>query len=318
MDLSIVVVSYNVSELLKKCLQSLRAADSRMQETGYQKPEIIVVDNNSSDDSVKMIKSEFPEVKLIENRQNTGFSKANNQGVKVSQGDRLLFLNPDTIVEENTLFECLRYLGEHPEVGSLTCRVELPDGSLDWASHRGFPTPWVSLTYFLGLGKLFPKSKVFGQYHQTWKDFNETHEIDSNCGSFMLVPRAAGEEVGWWDEDYWWMGEDIDFNYQLRQRGWQVVYFPKVKIIHYKGASSGLKKKSQEVTKADLETKIRSTNAFYDAMKLFYQKRLAKKYPKWLQPIVFGGIGAQRGLALARLKITQQFTNLTYSSRTCV
>lgn len=303
MGLSIIIVSYNVSELLKKCLESLRVAGSKLQVAGYQKPEIIVVDNASIDDSVKMVKSEFPEVKLIENRQNTGFSKANNQGVKISQGEHLLFLNPDTIVEENTLLECFKYLREHPGVGSLTCRVELPDGSLDWASHRGFPTPWASLTYFFGLEKLFPKNRLFGQYHQTWKDFNETHEIDTSCGSFMLVSRIAGEQIGWWDEDYWWMGEDIDFNYQLKERGWTVVYFPKVKIIHYKGASSGLKEKSREVSKADLATRVRSTNAFYDAMRLFYQKRLADKHPKFLRPVVFVGIEMQRQLALFWFKV---------------
>ena len=266
--------------------------------------EIIVVDNNSRDDSVEMLenlkfKIENLKLKIIVNNNNTGFAKANNQGIKIAEGKYVLFLNPDTIVFPETLPFMLEFMKKNPAVGVATCRVELVDGKLDEACHRGFPTPWNAFCHFSGLEKLFPHSRLFAGYYLGYLDLNTTHEIDSCVGAFMLVPRLVGEKIGWWDEDYFWYGEDIDFCYRVKKAGFKVMFVPKVKIIHYKGASSGIKKTK---SKADFKTREKAMLASTQAMRIFYQKHYRGKYPKPVEKLVFGGINLLEKARVRKIK----------------
>jgi len=281
--LSIIIVSYNTKELLKQCLESIvNNIDNKDKSLSY---EIIVVDNNSQDDSVKMLKN--LKLKIIVNNDNVGFAKANNQGIKVAKGEYLLFLNPDTMVPQNTIPFMLNYMKKHPQVGVATCRVELVNGELDDACHRGFPTPWNTFCHFSGLEKLFPYTKIFAGYSLGYLDLNKTHEIDSGVGAFMLVPKKIGKEINWWDEDYFWYGEDIDFCYRVKEKGYKIMFIPEVKIIHYKGASSGIGKTE---SKASIVTRRKAMFASTQAMRVFYQKHYLKKYPWLINQIIFLGI----------------------------
>ena len=296
-NLSIIIVNYNVKELLRQCLQSLQLTINNQQLT----IEIFVVDNASSDGSVEMVREEFPEVRVTASKENLGFAKANNLAIKEASGRYLLFLNPDTTVPSGTLPEMIKFMDENPKVGVATCFVELASGGMDLDCHRGFPTPWASFCHFSGLAKLFPRSKIFGAYHQTWKDLSKTHEIDSCVGAFMMVRRGAMEEVGVWDEDFFFYGEDLDWCYRFREHGWKVVFYPHVKIIHHKGASSGMKKSSQEVTTASRDSKRRARKASTEAMRIFYEKHYRQKYPAVLNWLVLGGIKLMEKIRLRRV-----------------
>lgn len=288
---SIIIVNYNVKELLRQCLQSLAGVGC----------EIFVVDNASKDGSVEMVREEFPEVKLIASDKNLGFAKANNLALRQAQGRYLLFLNPDTVVPDETLSTIIQCMDGDPKVGVATCFIELASGGMDMDCHRGFPTPWASFCHFSGLAKLFPRSRLLGQYHQTWKDLSKPHEIDSCVGAFMMVRREAMEEVGVWDEDFFFYGEDLDWCYRFREHGWKVVFYPHVKIIHHKGASSGMKKSSQEVTTASRESKRRARKASTEAMRIFYEKHYRQKYPAVLNWLVLRGIKLVEKVRLLRL-----------------
>lgn len=294
-DLSIIIVSYNTKEFLRNCIASIV---ENVKGVSY---EIIVVDNNSKDGTEEKItnyKLQIANLKFIENGKNLGFSRANNQGIKASQKSRyVLFLNPDTIVYKNTLETMVKFMDENKEAGAATCRVLMPNGKIDDATHRGFPTPWNAFCHFVGLSKLFPKSKLFSGYNLGWMDLSKTHEIDALAGAFMLVRREAGEEVKWWDEDYFFYGEDIDFCYMLKQKGRKVYYVPAVSILHYKGVSGGIKKVSKEITTATKETRKLVTKARFNAMRIFYKKHYLDKYPKVVTWLVFKAISLKESLS---------------------
>ncbi|MCL5432833.1 MAG: glycosyltransferase family 2 protein [Patescibacteria group bacterium] len=282
-DISIIIVSYNTREFLKNCLLSIK----RHCKLNY---EIIVIDNCSIDGSSEMVDKEFKDTILLKNEKNIGFSKANNLGVKKANGKYILFLNPDTEIKEKSLELLFGFMEKNDKAGIVTCRVELPDGSLDDASHRGFPTPWNSFTHFSGISKIFSHSSFFNGYHLGWKNLNEIHEIDACAGAFMFTRKKAGEEVRWWDEDYFWYGEDLDFCYRLKQKGWKIYFIPSVSVLHYKGVSGGIKKHSKHVSTADDETRKLATNARFAAMKIFYSKHYKHKYPKIINWIILKGI----------------------------
>lgn len=284
-DLSIIILNYNTKDLLRDCLRSIDRA-----EKNNLKFEIIVVDNVSTDGSSKMVANEFSWVKLIGSHKNLGFAKGNNLGVPEALGKYVLFLNPDTIVFPKTLSGMVEFMEKHPQAGVSTCKIELPNKRLDEACHRGFPTPWNAFCHFSGLEKLFPKTKLFAGYYLGWFPLNKVHKIDACVGAFLLVRREVGEKIEWWDEDYFLYGEDLDFCYRVKEKGWEVYYVPKYKIIHYKGASSGIKKQSKSLTTASKETKIRSARASTQAMRIFYQKHYQTKYPKFLTRLVMKGI----------------------------
>lgn len=284
MDLSIVIVSYNTNELLKDCLESVKTAIKGI------KTEVFVIDNNSQDGTPEMVKKDFPWVKLIANGKNVGFSKANNQAIKKAKGEYILILNPDTKVLPETFSKMLDFMKKNLQVGIATCRVEFPNGKLDVDCRRHFPTPWRSFTYFSGLSKLFKGSKIFDQYNYGYSDDNHGQEIDACVGAFMLIPRKAIEKVGMFDEEFFFYGEDLDWCYRFREHGYKIVYTPITKIIHYKGASSGIKKSSQEVTKATVETRKMVMRQSVRAMRIFYRKHYEKKYPFFINWLVYSGM----------------------------
>jgi GT2 family glycosyltransferase len=285
LDLSIIIVNYNAREFLKGCIASIM---ENVKEISY---EIIVVDNNSSDSSAEMVKKEFPGIKLVKNRVNVGFSKANNQGVKFSkEGRYVLFLNPDTVVNKYTLEKMIVFMDTHRDAGASTCSLIMPNGKMDDAVHRGFPTPWNALCHFSGIEKIFPKSKLFSGYSLGWMNLNSTHQIDVLAGAFMLVRRRAGEEAKWWDEDYFFYGEDIDFCYMLKQKGWKIYYVPDYFIKHYKGVSGGIKAVSKNISTASEETRKRSRKWRFEAMRIFYTKHYRQKYPHLINLLVNAGI----------------------------
>ncbi len=290
-DLSIVIVSYNTKELLRECIESIYKNSNNLSF------EIVVVDNNSHDGSVEMVKKEFKDVILVENKENLGFSKANNIGVKKTSARYVLFLNADTVVYDKTLKYMVDFMDKKKDAGAATCKLVLPSGKIDDASHRGFPTPWNSFSHFSGLSKIFPKTKLFGGYSLGFEDFSKTHAIDALAGAFMLVRKEAGEEVGWWDEDYFFYGEDIDFCYMLKQNGWKIYYVPEVSILHYKGVSGGLKKISKDITTASDETRIKAQSERFRAMRLFYKKHYEQKYPWIVTRLVYLGIYLKQTLS---------------------
>ena len=258
MKLSVVIVNYNVCYFLEQALLSVRRAVQKLE----QPVEVFVVDNNSADGSVAMVRARFPEVLLIENQDNPGFSKGNNQALRRATGQYQLLLNPDTVVEEDTFRACCAFMDAHPTCGGLGVKMLDGQGRFLPESKRGLPTPAVAFYKMFGLAKLMPKSRTFGRYHLGFLDKDQTHEIEVLSGAFMLLRKAALDRVGLLDEDYFMYGEDIDLSYRLTQGGWKNYYFPGTRIIHYKGES----------------TKRSSVNyvfVFYRAMVIFAQKHFA-------------------------------------------
>jgi len=284
-DLSIIILSYNTRLLLRNCLRAI----SQAKKNDYQ-IETIVVDNNSSDDSQKMVVEEFPRVRLIESRKNLGFAGGNNLGLKSARGRYLLFLNSDTEVRSEALIKMVEFLDKDQKVGASTPKTMLFSGGMDPDCHRGFPTPWASITYFLGLEKLFPRSKIFGQYHQFYLDLNKIHEIDAGFGTFMFVRQKALGQVGRWDENYFFYGEDLDLFYRLKKAGWKIMFYPEILVTHHKGASSGLREESKAVARPSRETRIKVAKASIKAMEIFYKKFYQDKYPSWLTWLILLGI----------------------------
>lgn len=283
LDLSIIIINYNTQGFLRQCLKSLPVA-----------AEIIVVDNASGDGSALMVQKEFSRVKLIRNQENIGFAKANNQALSLSKGEYILFLNPDTVVPQKTIPGLISYLEKHPQVAVTTPALQLRRGQLDMACHRGFPTPWAAFCYFAGLEKLFPKSRIFAQYHQTWQDLKTTHEIDGCCGAFLLTRRCVLDEVGFFDEQYFFYGEDLDLCYRIKQAGFKIIFYPKVKAIHYKGVSSGLRPESHDISQADQATQQQAKQAAMEAMIIFYDKFYRYRYSRLVTLLVKLGIRLQR------------------------
>lgn len=276
LDLTIVIVSYNTRDLLYVCLTSITRA------MGKNAWEIIVVDNASTDGSVQMVKRDFPDVRVLENSKNEGFARANNMGLREGLGKYLLLLNSDTEIPKGTIEAVQAFLDQHPDGGVCTCKVLLPDGSIDPACHRGFPTPWASLTYFTGLERLFPRSKLFARYHQWYKGIDSVHEIDSPMGAFYMIRRDVIDTVGYLDEDYFMYGEDLDWSYRIKQKGWKIYYHPSVTVLH--------KKKQSGRESGDLALRKKTQRYFYETMKLFYKKHYSHRYSWFVTKLVEIGI----------------------------
>lgn len=284
-DLSIIVLNYNTRDLLKNCLNKLEKAE----EDGYSY-ETIVVDNASTDGSPKMVRDNFPWAELIVSKKNLGFAGGNNLGLKKARGKYILFLNSDTEIRADAFKKMISFMETNPKIGAATPKTMLVSGGMDPDCHRGFPTPWASFTYFLGLEKLFPKSKIFGQYHKFYFNLDRAHEIDAGFGTFMIVRRKALKEVGDWDEKYFFYGEDLDLFYRIKKAGWKVMFYPEVLLKHHKGASSGLRPESRGVTKASREIRVKVARSSTQAMEVFYRKFYKGKYPFWITWLVISGI----------------------------
>ena len=279
MKLSVVIVNYNVKHFLEQCLKSVQNAVNKID------AEIFVVDNNSVDGSNEMVRELFPEVKLIANKENVGFSTANNQAINQSSGEFVLLLNPDTIVPENCFEKVLAFADSKPDLGG--CGVHMVDGQGKFLpeSKRGLPTPEVALYKMIGLNKVFPKSKKFGKYHLGYLPENENNEIDVLSGAFMLMRKTALDKVGLLDETFFMYGEDIDLSYRITQGGFKNYYFADTSIIHYKGES----------------TKKQSTNyvkVFYKAMIIFAEKHYTGNNKKLFKFFINTAIYARAGLAM--------------------
>lgn len=294
-DLSIIILSYNVKDLLLKCLDSIYR-----HKTKTDNWQIIVVDNNSTDQSLAEAKARFPKIEAIQTGKNLGFSGGNNAGVPYIKSGYVLFLNPDTTIVGDVIQKSLLKLKSDPQIGLLGCRIELPGGRLDYSAHRGFPTPWNSLSYFLGLSKIFPKFRFFSGYTATYLDLSKTHEMDCGTGAFMMLPYRVGEQINWWDTDYFWNGEDIEFFYRVKQKGYRVLYFAEGKIIHYKGSSSGLWKTAK--VRVDPATKLKAARNGAKAMRIFYMKHYYSEYPVVIREIILIGIAILEKYRLFKIK----------------
>lgn len=289
-QLSVIIVTHNTETLILSLMNSLFTS---IKHWGKQ-AEVVVIDNASNDGTRTLIKKKFPKVKLIENNDNYGYAKANNQGIKIAKGTYILLLNSDVILNSDVLIKMTSYLEKSPEVGAVTCKVILPDGNIDPACHRGFPTPWASVMYFLGLENLFPKIPLFSQYHLWFKSLDTIHEIDSPSGAFYLIRKKVIDSIGLLDEKFFMYGEDLDWSYRIKKAGWKIIFNPQAQIVHLK-KQSGLKS-------LDLKTRENTLKAFYQAMKIFYDKHYQKKYPLYIRYLIFKIIDFKKIIDLIKLK----------------
>lgn len=251
--------------------------------------EVVVVDNASSDQTSEMLqktgliyKEKNIPLTIIRNSQNLGFSKGNNKGAAIVATKYILFLNSDVLVENISFKKLIDQMKEAVNIGVITVRVVLPDGNLDPASHRGFPTIWRSFSYYFGLEKLFGKipilNKMFGGYHLTYRNMKQSHEIDSPTGAFYLVRKDVFDKVRGFDEDFFMYGEDLDLSYRIKKLGYKIMYDPSYTVTHLK-YQSGLKSIEEK-------TKQKTRGYFYDAMRIFYDKHYAQKTPLPLNKLV--------------------------------
>lgn len=288
-DVGIVILNWNTCALLKRCLETVLASEG---DFSYR---VIVVDNASTDDSVAMLRADFPQVELIVSETNGGYPYGNNLGLKAlgfhgaGQVDAdapryAVLLNPDTEVPPDAFYGMMRYMDARPEIGVAGPKLVLPDGSLDLACRRSFPSPAVSLYRFSGLSRLFPKHRQFGRYNMTFADPDEELEVDSVVGAYMQVRREAIEAVGLLDETFFMYGEDLDWAYRIKTAGWKVYYHPQIVVKHVKRAAS------RQSQKAAFE--------FQRAMLLFYRKHYRPTTPLWLHLLIMTGLLLKGGAKL--------------------
>ncbi|MCB0509722.1 MAG: glycosyltransferase, partial [Bacteroidetes bacterium] len=278
-DVSIIIVNYNVRYFIEQAILSIKEASSNLV------IEIIVIDNASQDDSVEMLQKKFPEITLIANQENVGFGRANNQGISIAKGKYLLLLNPDTLVQNNTLQVCIDFMEKTKDCGAIGVKMIDGKGNFLPESKRSIPTPSVALYKMLGLSSLFPKSKVFGKYHLAYLDQNENHQVEVLSGAFMFFRADLLQKIGGFDEDYFMYGEDIDLSYQVLKNGYKNYYLADTSIIHYKGEST--KKGSLNYVKV-----------FYEAMLIFAKKHYSPNQAKLYSFIIYFAIFIKGGLTL--------------------
>lgn len=282
-DISVIIVNYNVRHFLEQCLNSVLKASNSLS------TEIIVIDNASVDGSCQMVRAKFPMVKLIENQQNIGFSRANNQGIKISSGKYILLLNPDTVIEEDTLEKCFRFMESHPDAGAMSVKMIDGKGNFLPESKRGFPTPLVSFWKITGLTSLFPHSRIFGRYYLGHLSSDQVQTIDILPGAFMFIRKEALEKTGLLDEEFFMYGEDIDLSWRIKLAGYKNYYFPETTILHYKGEST--KKGS-----------LNYVYTFYNAMIIFARKHFSSGSFRFFSLLIHMAIWIRAGLsALQRI-----------------
>jgi len=303
-DLGIVILNWNTRDLLRRCLQTVLASE------GDFTFRVIVVDNASDDGSAEMARAEFPQVDVIASEVNGGYPYGNNLGlrrlgfhadgaVEADAPRYALLLNPDTEVPPDALFNMVAFMDANPDIGAAGPKLVLPDGSLDRACRRSFPTPLVSLYHFAKLAKLFPNSPRFARYNMTFVDPDEEIEVDSVVGAYMQVRREAIAAVGLLDETFFMYGEDIDWAYRIKKTGWKVYYHPQVVVTHVKRAAS------RQSQRAQFE--------FWRAMLIFYRKHYRTTTPFWLHSLILMGLLAKGGRNLWP-EIRQSTLTLTTNS----
>lgn len=288
-DLGIVIVNWNTRDLLRDCLRSVLVSQG---DCTYR---VIVVDNASADGSADMVRAEYPDVTVIANAENVGYPCANNQGFRAlgfeqECGDDApryaLALNPDTVLPPDALQAMLAYMDADETIGVAGPKLILPDGSLDLACRRSFPSPEISFYRMVGLSKLFPRSRRFGRYNLTYLDPDVETEVDSVVGAFMMVRREAIRQVGLFDETFFMYGEDLDWAFRIKRAGWKVMYNPRVTVRHVKRAASRQSRRAQQ--------------EFYRAMLIFYRKHYRRTTPWWLHSLVLAGLALKGGRPLWR------------------
>lgn len=288
MELSVIIVSFNVRDYLRQCLHSVVSAAQNID------CEIFVVDNNSDDDSVMMIKNEFPVVKLIINTFNCGFSAANNQAIIKSSGKFILILNPDTIVEKDTFSKCIEFMNLHADAGALGIRMTDGEGSFLPESKRAFPTPLTAFFKTFGISYLFPESPVLSRYYLPDTNSGQTSLTEVISGAYMFIRRDALMKSGFLDEDFFMYGEDIDLSYRLMQTGYKNYYFAEAHIVHFKGKSTA-------------RDSYKDILHFYKAMRIFVKKRAAEGRYGILRYLLITAIYLRESLALINRCITLTF-----------
>jgi N-acetylglucosaminyl-diphospho-decaprenol L-rhamnosyltransferase len=278
----VVIVSYNGRQLLQACLDSLAA------EAKSLAVRVIVVDNDSRDGTSTMVRERYPLVDLIPSGGNLGFARAANIGLRLTTSDNLLVLNPDTEVPAGALTSCIAALEARPHVGILGCKLVKADGTLDHACKRGFPTPLSALAYLSGISRRRPRSRALGGYTAAHLSDDDVGFVDAVNGAFMLLRRSALEEVGLLDEAYWMYGEDLDWCYRFWEKGWAVLYWPRVTVLHVKGGITGRHRS------------LRTNHAFHRSMWLFYRKHYASHRSTILNAAVWTAIWARLILSVMR------------------
>lgn len=276
-DLSVIVLNFNSGEYLAKCLQSLKDSDLKK----YQ-VEFIIPDNASTDNSLELAKKiNLPDSKFISTPGNIGFSAGNNYALKfISDSKYVLFLNPDTTVEPNTLSGMIQYFNEHSEIDAATCNIILAlTGQTQPESHRDFPSPLNSFLHFSGISS--------NKYFMNYLDYSKVQQINCCVGAFLMVKKTVGDSIKWWNEKYFFYGDDLDFCYKLKLNNFKLFFIPQYKITHFQGISSGIKKTKSAASRS---TKIRSAIASTNAMRIFYQENLLNNYSPLLQPLILLGI----------------------------
>jgi len=307
LDLAIVIVNYNTCALLRDCLRSLYAS-----ELSGLSIAVCVVDNVSPDDSVAMMRAEFPQVHLIVNTENVGYPRANNQGlrffgfrdlaagstaastdeVRVHPPRFALLLNPDTVLPPHALAEMVAFMAAHPRAGAAGPKLVRLDGSLDWACRRSFPTPQTSLYHLMKLDRIFPRSPRFARYDLRYLDPNIVTRVDAIVGAFMLVRRDAIVQAGLLDETFFMYGEDLDWAKRITEAGWEVWYNPQVTVLHVKEAAS--------------RHSYRARVEFYRALTIFYEKHYRSTTAFWMDWLIRGGITLFGSIDLLKRRLRGQ------------
>lgn len=285
-DLSIVIVHYETPDLLLRCLAAVRA--SRLP----PHLEVFVVDNGSSRFDEAEVRNAYPGVRVIRNERNLGFSRASNQGLREARGRYLLLLNPDAFVAPATLRVMTDYMDAHPDVGCATCRLELPDGSLDVACRRLFPTPMRSLFRVSLLSKLFPRQRALAAYNLTYLDEWQETEIDQPCGAFMMVREEVVQSVGLLSERYFMYCEDTDWAYRIKGAGWRIMYVPITTVRHLKRGSAR-------------QNPSAAIRYFHEGMRIFYDEHYRSQYPLAVTVLVHLGITSREWIQLAGVRLGQ-------------
>ena len=293
MQLSVIILNYNVRYFLELCVLSVQKAIQNLD------AEIIIIDNNSSDDSCAMMKQRFPDIKLIENKENSGFPKGNNIAVKKAKGEYICILNPDTVVAEDTFEKVLKFVSSRAhsrdDLGIVGCKLIDGAGNFLPESKRGIPTPWVAFTKISGLYKLFPKSSLFNKYYAQHLDKNQTGKVDILVGAFMMMQRELYNEMGGFDENCFMYADDIDLSYRALQKGKSNYYFAETTVIHYKGESTIRDQKYMK--------------HFQEAMQFFYKKHFRKS-------IIFDWMMQIGSFIFSKIKKNQQHNYIFYPHET--
>ena len=269
--LSIIIVNYNAGRLLKQCIESI------YQESTIIPFDVWVVDNNSVDASISIVRQHFPQVNLIENKENMGFAVANNQAINKCKGRYVLLLNPDTLILKKALEKIVKFMDEHAQIGICGCKVLNKDGTLQLACRRKFPTPSVAFFRMIGLSRLFPNSKLMAKYNLTYLNSHEPHEVDAVSGAFLMIRKTVIEDIGTLDERFFMYGEELDWCLRTKNAGWKVMYYPDAEIVHYKGECSKFNHR-------------RAAFEFYRSMYLFHKKHFAANYNPFINIIIYTGI----------------------------